>query len=180
MIGIYLRVSTDKQDEEMQRVSIHRYLSSNSIPISHSKEYLDFDISGTTTERPSYQRLLSDITNGTITKIITYEYSRMWRDLQEQNRVLKILSTLNIDLISTTEGPIKSNSPEDSLKANVLGSVNVYEVQRLRRRIQDGLKRRIDQFNKGLVPSKHRGPDKLPRKKRTDNTWKNRIKKVKT
>lgn len=135
MIGIYLRVSTDKQDEGMQLNAIKRCLTEEEF--NTAKIYRDFGITGTTVNRPDYQNLLIDINSGLLHKVVAYEYSRLWRDLEEQNRLLKVLHALDIKLLSATEGYV--TTIEDKLKANILGATNVYEVERLRRRIKEGI-----------------------------------------
>lgn len=166
MIAVYLRVSTDKQDEAMQRAAIERYLEGTEDPVARLTEYwyIDVGISGTITDRPSYKAMLLAVSSGDIHKIVVYEYSRLWRDLEEQNRVLKILQALNIELYSVTEGPVKSI--EDKFKANVLGAANVYEAERLRRRIRDGIQRKKDAVANGKDVWNGRGPDKKIRKNR--------------
>jgi len=161
MIATYLRVSTDKQDEAMQREAIQtNFLCRQNIPYI---EFKDFDISGTTTDRPGYQALLEAIMKGTITKIVVYEYSRLWRDMEEQSRCMKVLTALDIELLSITEGIVKT--AEDRFKANILGSANVYEVERLTRRIKDGIARKKQDVADGKDIWKGRGKDKTKRKR---------------
>lgn len=158
MIGVYLRVSTDKQDEAMQWTAIQRLIG-----IVEHKKYVDFGLSGTTTERPGYQQLLADITAGQIETIYVYEYSRLWRDLQEQSRVLKMFSSLGIKLISVREGEIASI--EDEFKANILGSANVFEAKRTKQRIMDGIARKKKDIAEGKDVWNGRGKDKKARKR---------------
>ena len=158
MIGIYLRVSTEKQDEAMQWTAIQRLIGD----IEH-KKYVDFGLSGTTTDRPGYQQLLGDITAGYISSIYVYEYSRLWRDLQEQSRVLKLFSSLGIKLVSVREGEI--TSIEDEFKANILGSANVFEAKRTKQRILDGIARKKKDIAEGKDIWKGRGKDKKMRKR---------------
>lgn len=160
MIGIYLRVSTDKQDEGMQINAIKRLLTPDEF--NTSKIYKDFGITGTTDKRPGYQNLLLDINSGILEKVVAYEFSRLWRDLQEQNRMLKVFKALNILIQSATEGYIQTE--EDKFKANILGATNVYEVERLTRRIKDGIARKKQECLEGKDTWKKRGKDLKPRK----------------
>ena len=162
MIAIYLRVSTEKQDEAMQLHAVKRCLTEEEF--NTARIYKDFGITGTTINRPDYQRLNSDIISGIITdKVATYEYSRLWRDLEEQNRMLKVLKALDIKLFSATEG--FATTSEEKLKANILGATNVYEVERLTRRIKDGIARKKKDIADGKDVWKGRGKDKKMRKK---------------
>lgn len=161
MIGIYLRVSTEKQDEGMQINAIKRYIGGDEY--KNAKVYKDFGITGTTTERPDYQKLLIDINSGLLHRIVTYEYSRLWRDLEEQSRMIKVLMALNIKLESATEGILETI--DDKLKANIMGSINVYEVERLTRRINEGIARKKKDVEMGLDKWNGRGVDKKMRKR---------------
>lgn len=162
MIGVYLRVSTDKQDEAMQWTAIERLIGN-----TPHKQYIDFGISGTTTERPGYQRLLTDIISGTITKVCVYELSRLWRDMEEQSRALKNFTSLGIVLISVREGEIKSI--EDEFKANILGSANVFEAKRTKQRILDGIADKKKNIAEGKDTWNGRGKDKKKRKRPVKN-----------
>ena len=159
MIGIYLRVSTEKQDEAMQLTAISRIIELH----KSYATYKDFGISGTTTERPGYQSLLADIIAGKITSVYVYELSRLWRDMEEQSRALKNFASLGIKLISVREGEIQSI--EDEFKANILGSANVFEAKRTRQRIKDGIADKKKKVAEGTDVWKGRGKDKKMRKR---------------
>lgn len=164
MIGIYLRVSSDKQDEEMQINAIKRILTEEEF--KNSKIFKDHGISGSTNERPEYQNLLMDSISGKIDRIVCYEWSRLWRDLEEQNRVFKLLQTYNIILQSAMEGTL--NTIDDVLKANIIGSINQHERARLIRRTNEGIDRKKQKIKEGKDIWKGRGKDKKPRKLRGD------------
>jgi len=161
MIGIYLRVSSDKQDEEMQFSAIKRILTDDEF--KNSKIYKDHGITGSTTERPDYQNMLLDLISGSLSKIVTYELSRLWRDMEEQNRVFKLLNTYNVKLQSVTEGYVESI--DDELKANLLGSVNQHERKRLIRRTKEGIARKKKDIEEGKDTWNGRGKDKKLRKR---------------
>lgn len=161
MIGIYLRVSTDKQDEGMQINAIKKILTTEEF--NSAKIYKDFGISGSTTDRPEYQKLLFDMISGNLTRIIVYEFSRLWRDLEEQNRVFKLLPIYNVTLQSAMEGVL--NNIDDVLKANILGSINQHERARLIRRTKEGLEKKRKECEAGLDTWKRRGKDKKMRKR---------------
>lgn len=163
MIGIYLRVSSDKQDEAMQLTAIKRILTEEEF--ANSKIYKDHGISGSITERPDYQNLIMDITYGKLEKVATYELSRLWRDLEEQSRMIKVLKNLKVELVSATEGLIKSE--DDRLKAGILGAVNQHERERLIRRTREGIAEKKKNIKDGKDVWKGRGKDKKLRKRPT-------------
>lgn len=161
MIRIYYRVSTEKQDFDMQFKAIRDLCKSKNIDYSACSIYQDFGISGTTADRPDYQRLLSEIQP--FDTIIVYEVSRLWRDLEEQSRAMKyLIDKNNVNIISVADGEIKSLT--DTLFADIKGSVNQFEARRLKERINAGIRAKKDKVSRGEDTWKGRGPDKKQRK----------------
>lgn len=121
-VGIYIRLSRedeDKRKNESESITNQRNLILNYINRSDEKfkiydEYVDDGVSGTTFERPNFQRLIKDIENDKINCVITKDYSRLGRDyiksgeyleryFPEHNvRYIAILD--NIDTISDNAG----------------------------------------------------------------------------
>jgi len=159
IIRIYYRVSTDKQDFDMQLEAIQRMCKDKSVEYSTCKIYQDFGISGTTTNRPDYQKLLSEIEEGD--SIFVYEFSRLWRDMSEQLRVTKMLKALNVIILSYADGKIDNNS--DTLSVNIRGVLNEYEAERVRKRTRDGIAAKKARVAAGLDEWKPRGKDKTKR-----------------
>jgi len=157
MLRIYYRVSTDKQDFDMQKNAIENYLKIHEI--TTYEIYEDLGISGLTAERSEYQRLLADIREGDA--LLVYEFSRLWRDMEEQSRVTKIILALGLTLISVTEGTVKNE--EDALISDVKGVINQHEARRFKRRSKDGIKALQDKCATGEKVWNGRGPDKVKR-----------------
>lgn len=61
-----------------QRKIIQRYVRENELNVV--KEYVDDGISGTTFDRPSFNKMIDDIKNKTINMVITKDLSRLGRD----------------------------------------------------------------------------------------------------
>lgn len=57
---------------------MQRYVKENNLTLV--KEYVDDGISGTTFDRPGFNRMLTDIENKTINMVITKDLSRLGRD----------------------------------------------------------------------------------------------------
>ena len=161
---VYLRVSTEKQEEDMQRNAIKNYLKNLGIDYNTCLELKDLGISGTHTNRPDYQRLMGMMIEEEVQEIYSYEYSRLWRDLEDQNRCVKMAMSLDILICSVVEGQIITI--EDKFKANVLGSVNELEAARTRKRIMDGIAAKKKAIEEGLDIWVGRGKDKKQRKLR--------------
>ena len=83
-VGIYIRLSRedgDKLESESvsnQRDILHRYIKENNYILID--EYVDDGYSGTTFERPNFNKMISDIENKKINMVITKDLSRLGRD----------------------------------------------------------------------------------------------------
>jgi DNA invertase Pin-like site-specific DNA recombinase len=161
MIHIYYRVSTDKQDFNMQDTAIKNMLKSKCIDYNLCKVYQDLGISGTTTERPDYQKLLLEVENGDT--IVVYELSRLWRDMADQTAAVKQLLKRNVSFLSVADGEVSKST--GTLFANIKGSINEFEAERLKIRINAGIKAKKERVASGQDTWKPRGADKQPRNK---------------
>lgn len=141
----------------MQEQAINNYISANSI--TEYEVYSDHGISGTTANRPEYQRLLSEVREED--SILVYEFSRLWRDMEEQSRVTKMFFSLGVEVISTSEGIIRNE--EDALTLDIKGVVNQHEARRVKRRSLQGIRTLQEKVAKGEAIWNGRGPDKKKR-----------------
>lgn len=81
--ALYMRLSKDDGEAESasigtQRKMLRFYAEENKIPVYD--EYIDDGVSGTTFERPSFQRMIRDIESGHVNLVITKDLSRLGRD----------------------------------------------------------------------------------------------------
>lgn len=129
------RVSTEKQDFEMQQEALIKLCKTQGITYTDCKIYEDFGMSGTTANRPAYQKLLSEVEENDT--ILVYEFSRLWRDIGEQARATKMLKALNVTVLSYNDGKLDNTS--EMLIVNIKGCINEFEADRLRKRTRDGI-----------------------------------------
>jgi DNA invertase Pin-like site-specific DNA recombinase len=159
MIRIYYRVSTDKQDFEMQVHAIETLLNSRGLDSDSCVIYKDFGISGTTTQRPEYQRLLADILEGDT--ILVYEFSRLWRDMEEQSKITKMFLALGVQVSSVVDGDLRTMN--DTLTIDIKGVINQFEARRLKQRTIEGIRAKQAKVAKQEDVWKGRGKDKQKR-----------------
>ena len=84
-VGIYIRLSREDEDKRKlesesitnQRNLILNYINTRDDNFKIYDEYVDDGVSGTTFERPNFQRLIKDIESGKINCVITKDYSRL-------------------------------------------------------------------------------------------------------
>ena len=82
-VGAYIRLSRDESYSDSDSIDnqiklIDYYCKNNSLEIV--EKYIDNGYSGTTFDRPEFQRLLKDIDNGLVNTIIVKDLSRLGRN----------------------------------------------------------------------------------------------------
>ena len=108
-VAIYIRLSRDdgdKQESESignQRDIIRRYIKENNLQFTD--EYVDDGISGTTFERPGFQRMISDIEQERINMVITKDLSRLGREyIQTGQYIEKYFPEHNVRYVAINDG----------------------------------------------------------------------------
>ncbi len=120
-VAMYIRLSKEDEDkkEESQSVTNQR-----SLIISFIKEnnlnlvgtYIDDGVSGTTFDRPEFNKMIEDINNRKINMVITKDLSRLGRDHIETGNLLeKYFPTHNIRYVAINDN---YDSLEDDSSAN--------------------------------------------------------------
>ncbi len=107
--ALYLRLSKDDGTDsesssiQTQKEMLTRYCKENGFAISQI--YIDDGWSGTNTNRPSFQRMLSDIEDGKINCVITKDLSRLGRNYLETGSFTEIyFPEHNVRYIAVTDG----------------------------------------------------------------------------
>lgn len=86
-VGIYIRLSREDEEKEKyqesesignQRTLLMEYIKENKL--NFISEYVDDGVSGTSFDRPAFNRMISDIEAGKINMIITKDLSRLGRN----------------------------------------------------------------------------------------------------
>ena len=104
--GGYLRLSREDGDKlesnsiKNQRELVREFISQHK-GLSLVEEYVDDGYSGTSYERPSFQKLMDDVKRGKINCIIVKDLSRLGRNYIETGRYLeRIFPMLGVRFIS--------------------------------------------------------------------------------
>ncbi len=93
-VASYIRLSRedgDKQESESignQRDMIQRYVEENQLELVD--EYVDDGVSGTTFDRPGFNRLIADIESGKINMIVTKDFSRLGREYIQLGHYMEV------------------------------------------------------------------------------------------
>lgn len=101
MTAIYARQSIDKKDSisiDTQIEFCRRFAGTEECRV-----YTDKGWSGKNIDRPEFQRLLSDIKSGAITKLVVYKLDRISRSLNDFSNLMELFRQYNVEFASTVE-----------------------------------------------------------------------------
>ena len=133
--GLYGRVSTTRQDLDIQLDELHRLAARRGWAVVG--EYTDV-ISGATTRRPGLDRLLADAHAGRIDVVVVWKLDRLGRSLIHMIQVVDELLVKAIHVVSATEPHMDSTTPQGRLMRNIFASVAEYERELIRERVRAG------------------------------------------
>jgi DNA invertase Pin-like site-specific DNA recombinase len=134
-IGVYLRVSTDTQDTGLQKTEIENLIRTRGF--NRVITYEDKS-SGTNSNRPAYQQLMSDCRAGRIDIVIVWKLDRLFRSLSHLIAVLQEFRESNIDFISIRD-QIDITTSAGRLMLHILGAFAEFEASLIRERVKAGL-----------------------------------------
>lgn len=99
--ALYARQSVEKADS----ISIESQLSYCRYETRGNPylEYADKGYSGKNTHRPAFSRMLSDIRQGKIARVIVYKLDRISRSILDFANMMDLFSTYHVEFISSTE-----------------------------------------------------------------------------
>lgn len=137
-VALYCRVSTGNQSTglEAQVRALREYCSRNSI--TDYVIYEDENQSGVKQSRPSLDRMMKDVREGLIEKVIVYSFSRYARSVTHLLRALEEFRKVNVGFVSITES-IDTNTPLGAVVFTILGAVAQLERDLIAERVRNGL-----------------------------------------
>lgn len=143
---IYCRVSTDRQEysNDNQIRACSEYAKNNEYDIVNT--FVEDGKSGTTTDRPEFQSMLSAIDEHPVSAIITYKIDRFARNVSDFSNIRKGFKKNGIKLLSVSEG----GDVTEGLIGNIFASVAEWESEVIGQRTSDGM---AQKFRSGWWPS---------------------------
>ena len=122
--ALYVRVSTREQAQkktsiEAQERALREYAKYNKMDVIDI--FIDDGYSGTTTDRPEFQRMLTEAQDGKFNVILTWKYDRFARNLIDQEITILELQKIGICVKSITEN-------DDVLLRRIRGAINEDEI----------------------------------------------------
>ena len=138
-VGIYARVSTDRQDIQTQLLELRRYCQARGWT---AKEYFDEGLSGSLEEakRPALKSIMTDARQRRISAVVVWDFSRFARSLRQLVDALDRFHTWGVSFISLREG-IDTDTANGRLMFGIFASLAEFERELIRERILLGLKK---------------------------------------
>lgn len=137
-VALYCRVSTGNQSTglEAQVRALRDYCTRNNI--TDYLIYEDENQSGVKQSRPALGRMMKDVREGLIEKVIVYSFSRYARSVTHLLRALEEFKKMEVGFVSITES-IDTNTPLGSAVFTILGAVAQLERDLIAERVRNGL-----------------------------------------
>jgi len=137
--ALYMRVSkadgtqrTDSQEHELKRYCAARGWK-------NVETYVD-KASGGKTSRPALDRMVKDMRDGKIARVVVYKLDRCGRSLTHLCLLIDEMNRLGIPLVCTSQGiDTSENNPCAKFQLDVLKAVCEFERNLIRERVNAGL-----------------------------------------
>lgn len=149
-LGVYYRVSTDRQDLASQKSAFQAWLATLPEPKKplSIQEFKDHGISGKTTQRKAYQALLKAAFEQKIDTIVVYRLDRLSRNATEAIQTLLILDQAGVGFISITQ-PVLNLGLDNPFRRTMLAAFSeIAEIER---------ETIVSRVRSGLAAAKKRG-----------------------
>jgi len=186
-VGIYARVSTEKQDESLdEQVRIlSEFCKRNGYEIY--KIYSEI-VSGANSKRDKFEEFMKDVEERKFNAVVVLKLDRFSRSMLELLECVEKLKEYDVDFISVNDH-IETNTPQGKLIFHILGALAEFERALIYERTKVGIERAkregkvchrprkniniervIDRYNKGIPLTEIAAIEKV-----SYNTLRNRL-----
>lgn len=122
-VCLYLRVSTEQQDNEMQRVDVVRYATAH----GYGFDIFEEKISGASDSRPIFNMMLGKIKEGHYSHLIVWRMDRASRSVRGFANLLADLETAKCTFVSVKEH-LDLSTPTGKLMVSLLSAFSEFEL----------------------------------------------------
>jgi DNA invertase Pin-like site-specific DNA recombinase len=136
-IAIYTRVSTDKQDPQMQDRELREYCERRGWTIVGT--YTDAGVSGTKETRPELNRMMADAKRRKFDAVLCWKFDRIGRSLRHLVNLLAELDSLGIAFVSYSDS-LDLTTPQGKLMFQIICAMAEFERSLTVERVKAGLK----------------------------------------
>ena len=138
-VGLYARVSTDKQDTDNQMIRLREIAQNRGYEVFD--EYVDI-ASGRNAHRPNLDRMMKDAKSHRFDKILAVRLDRIARSVINLNNLMIDLDEWKVK-IEFIDQPIDTSTPAGKMILTILGAMAEFERELIVERTNDGLKRAV-------------------------------------
>ena len=100
------------------------------------EEYIDRGFSGKNTNRPDFERMMSDIEKGKIKRVIVYKLDRISRSILDFANMMEVFQTHNVEFVSSTE-KFDTSTPIGRAMLNICIVFAQLERETIQKRVAD-------------------------------------------
>ena len=152
--ALYIRVSTDKQADEgysldAQRNRLEAYCAAMGWPLcGEGFAYVDAGLSGKTTERPAFQRMLQDAAAGRFQRVVSVALDRLARSTLDFLNTVNTLNKTGVTIVLLKEN-FDTGTPQGEFFITLLAAMAQLETRTISERLATG---RIEKARQGGRP----------------------------
>lgn len=132
-VAIYVRVSSNQQDTKSQEPDLERWTKGQDGSVVWYRD----KVSGTTMNRPAWNKLATAIRQGKVSAVVVWRLDRLGRTARGLTALFEDLREKKVNLISLRDG-VDLSTAAGRLMANVLASVAQYETEVRGERVREG------------------------------------------
>jgi DNA invertase Pin-like site-specific DNA recombinase len=137
-VALYLRVSTDEQTNEPQRIELLEYCQRRGWTIA--REYVD-KASGAKVSRLGFETMMADVRRGKLDAVVCVKLDRLGRSLQHLAGIFGELEENKVALVVTSQAIDTTDSnPAGRLQLHLLAAFAEFEKSLILERTMAGLK----------------------------------------
>jgi site-specific DNA recombinase len=139
-IGLYARVSSDRQAEERtiasQIAAVRERIAADGGHVDGELEFVDDGYSGATLLRPALERLRDQVAQGALDRLYVHSPDRLARNFAYQVVLLEEFGRAGLEVVFLNHA--LGQSPESDLLLQVQGVIAEYERAKIRERVRRG------------------------------------------
>lgn len=136
MVAVYVRQSIDKKDS----ISIETQIEECKKKLYSNEPYEIFSDKGfsgkSVDNRPEFQRMMAEVENGNVSRIIIYKYDRISRSLYDFINMQREFKKYNTSLVSVNE-QFDTSTSQGKAMVNILMTFAEMERETIQQRISD-------------------------------------------
>jgi len=157
--AVYTRKSTAQgldqafNSLDAQREACLRFIQNQPAWVPCPEAYQDGGFSGSSLDRPGFQKLMADLEAGLLDVVVVYKVDRLSRSLLDFSRVMERFAARGVAFVSVTQN-FSTADAMGRLTLNMLMSFAEFEREMITERIRDKVsaQRRKGCWTGGMVP----------------------------